>query len=597
MRADLMRRYWPSKAFESEPEDELAARVRGALAGTPQEWRWRRSDVWICVTPAGTELPPQGWKLHVSATSRSARDVLGSVAPTLIGEGVPFKFAANRERVAALNASDTPRQAAGKFITVYPLDDAQAVRLAHACDRATAVLAGPAILSDRPLRRGSLVHYRYGAFAGSGIFNNDGEFVDVIHDPEGRPVPDERRAWFTPPVWAADPFAPAPPDPQEGHGDGAAARPPRAGVPVLLNNRYVVRHALKHANKGGVYLAEDRATGATVVIKPARPHVEASALPGGAADAAGVLRHEARVLDLVAGLGFTPRLLDLFEQQGHLFLALEHLDGDVLRDHVARRVEDTGCGLGTGELLATVRRLAAMMEALHGAGVLLRDFTPNNVMVLPGELRLIDLELAHPLADGPAPRTGAGTPGFSSPEQMEGRPSGLPDDYYALGATVAYAATGAAPDLIPDTGEDRPAGERLREWIAGAELDGLVTARVCDLVLGCMAGDPARRWGPRDVLAAVEQRRSGCCAHEPATVSRTELAEAVDHINRWLARTVDPGGRYLWPTTGYGLRSDPCNVQYGAGGVGLYLCEAARMAARAEGRAAALDLVRIAAQW
>ena len=36
MRADLMRRYWPSKAFESEPEDELAARVRGALAGDLQ---------------------------------------------------------------------------------------------------------------------------------------------------------------------------------------------------------------------------------------------------------------------------------------------------------------------------------------------------------------------------------------------------------------------------------------------------------------------------------------------------------------------------------------------------------------------------------
>src|SRR5437867_4220028 len=101
--------YWPSRAFEGEPEDDLAACVRSAVEGAPYEWRWKRADVWISLVPAGVRLPAQGWKLHVSATSRNAREVLAAVVPILLEEGVPFKFAANRKRVAALNAGDTPR--------------------------------------------------------------------------------------------------------------------------------------------------------------------------------------------------------------------------------------------------------------------------------------------------------------------------------------------------------------------------------------------------------------------------------------------------------------------------------------------------------
>ncbi len=44
-------------------------------------------------------------------------------------------------------------------------------------DRVTAGLAGQTILSDRPYRKGSLVHYRYGAFGGRIELSNDGEYV------------------------------------------------------------------------------------------------------------------------------------------------------------------------------------------------------------------------------------------------------------------------------------------------------------------------------------------------------------------------------------------------------------------------------------
>ena len=210
-----------------------------------------------------------------------------------------------------------------------------------------------------------------------------------------------------------------------------------------------------------------------------------------------------------------------------------------------------------------------------------------------GDLRLIDLELAHLLSDGPPLSWGAATPGFASPEQLAARPSTFSDDYYALGATIAYMATASVPYLLPDRGQPRSLSERLRDWIAGAESDGAVAARVCDLVLGCMADDPSQRWGPREVLTAMEQPRPSSCRHEVTTVSAAELAAAVEDMGHWLARTIDPSGQRLWPTTCLGQADDPINVQSGAGGVGLFLCRAIE----AGGDPALRDLVATTSRW
>jgi lantibiotic modifying enzyme len=108
-----------------------------------------------------------------------------------------------------------------------------------------------------------------------------------------------------------------------------------------------------------------------------------------------------------------------------------------------------------------------------------------------------------------------------------------------------------------------------------------------------MADNPADRWGPRQVLAALEQPRRPYCVHEPASVSTAELAGVVADIGRWLARTIDVNGEHLWPTNCQQLTHDPCNVHSGASGVGLFLCQASR----AGGDPALRDLVGTAAQW
>jgi hypothetical protein len=127
----------------------------------------------------------------------------------LLGEDADFKVIASLRRLAELNEGRGGLSQVGKFITVYPNDDAQAVRLACALDAATRGLPGPDIPSDRPLRPRSLVHYRYGGFGGRHLRTPLGEIMPALATPEGTLVPDRRLSGYHVPSWVVDPFVAA----------------------------------------------------------------------------------------------------------------------------------------------------------------------------------------------------------------------------------------------------------------------------------------------------------------------------------------------------------------------------------------------------
>lgn len=62
----------------------------------------------------------------------------------------------------------------------------------------------------------------------------------------------------------------------------------------------------------------------------------------------------------------------------------------------------------------TAARLAGLVAAVHREGVVIRDLTPANVLVLPdGGLRLVDLELAGVPGEDVV---SGGSPGYAAPE-------------------------------------------------------------------------------------------------------------------------------------------------------------------------------------
>ena len=118
--------------------------------------------------------------------------MLRRALPVLLAQAASFKVASSMRMLADLNRGDGGRSQFGKFITVYPTGDANAVRLAVALGEATRGLGGPTIPSDLSLAPGSLVHYRYGGFNTPLIQTPLGEVLPALATPDGKLVPDRR---------------------------------------------------------------------------------------------------------------------------------------------------------------------------------------------------------------------------------------------------------------------------------------------------------------------------------------------------------------------------------------------------------------------
>ena len=273
----------------------------------------------------------------------------------------------------------------------------------------------------------------------------------------------------------------------------------------------------------------------------------------------------------------TARVLDAFAERDHHFLVLERLPGSSLRE--VRRPHDGP--LPTTEVLRLARALCALLGACHDAGLIIRDFTPNNIIAQPdGAVRLIDPEIACPSGQTLPIGVGGFTPGYASPQQMRGETPSFADDSYSLAATLFFVATSRDPLFLRDTPAGRPTSERARVQLA-AMCDAGMLPR--DLVLAIVAGlseAPEERWAPATVYAHLE---AGADASPGVTVG-AERASAGPHMSEPLEDDVvgdaaavafesiqRAGVDEIVRSSCAGTQYDPCCVQYGAAGVGLFL--------------------------
>ncbi|GAB3934159.1 class III lanthionine synthetase LanKC [Kribbella albertanoniae] len=535
-------------------------------------WDVQERGFWCYVRPRDHAIGVQGWKLHLSATPLSAPIVLARSAEILLRHNVPFKFAATLKDVATITSPRCERSAGGKFITAYPaIPDGALPDLAAELHEATAGLPGPGIMSDRRYCDGSLVHYRFGAFGGIQILGNDGSPTAMLMAPDGSLVLDQRQAWFEVPRWApSDPFAQRTAT-TSSHGSSAVAE-------VLLGGRYTVDAVVRHAFKGGVFRGMDRQTGSAVIIKQARPYVGAWVTGHDVRDA---LRNEAAVLEALAPSSVTPRALELFEQQGDLFLAQELISGVTLREWGYEHLEfaaDDQCGFKPTDALRLAHELVGLMQVAHTNDLVIQDFNPNNIMVADdGGLRLIDLEYA---ATPGRPALCAFTPGYSAPEQVRGFTSAPAQsvDLYALGATLFHLVTGADPMVPLDQKSAVRRRSGVEEHLTKLAVSNETASLLTPLIVELMNQDPGCRPSLPEVIARLDGLRSAkplpllvlpMTRPDEEKENESLLADSTEH----LLNTMDLNeNQHLWPPAvpdhGSGLTStDPLNVQHGASGV------------------------------
>jgi predicted Ser/Thr protein kinase len=419
--------------IQEGPDGSLLALVVEACGGEPARaagWRIESNQdahrAHVRIYSEHTEAPEQGWKLHVSADTSSAEEVLCRALPVLLAEEAGFKVVSSISELGLLNNGMDGLSQVGKFVTVYPKDDAQAVRLAVALDEATRGLRGPAVPSDRPLTPGSLVHYRYGGFSPKFTQAPSGEILPAIAAPNGELVPDLRLEDYHAPEWAVDPFVAA----------GIATEPETPSD--VIEGRYLITGTLDRSPKGTVYQALDLEALRRCVLKHRRR-----------GDASDSLCNEADVLARLAPDPRFPEVLGLLEQEhGGFILAMEEVEGVTLGERVENLSWQSRHVPGE-QVIRWGRELAAMLGTIHEEGFVYRDLKMENVIVAPdGRLRLIDFELACELGTE-EPLRGMGTRGYFSPQRAAGEPPAVTDDVYSLGALLHAALTHAFPPMAP----------------------------------------------------------------------------------------------------------------------------------------------------
>ncbi len=270
--------------------------------------------------------------------------------------------------------------------------------------------------------------------------------------------------------------------------------------PGELLGRYEIERLIGAGGMGMLYVARDPQLGRRVALKLMRPSLAAE---GGRLR----LLREAQAMAQLSHPNVVS-VFDLGEVDGRVFVAMELLEGGTLRDwmrapHSWKEVVAMFCEAGEG------------LAAAHAAGVVHRDFKPENVMMGKDQRPKVgDFGLARPelVAEEEPPLALAlalkvthagsmlGTPAYMSPEQLAGKPADAKSDQYGFCVSLYEALAGQRPFPADSL-------EELRTRVAGGmpapPKDGLVPAHVWAAIARGLNPNPAERFPDMQALMVV----------------------------------------------------------------------------------------------
>jgi tetratricopeptide (TPR) repeat protein/predicted Ser/Thr protein kinase len=319
------------------------------------------------------------------------------------------------------------------------------------------------------------------------------------------------------------------------HGEAASPRDPRDPRAEALDRgatpgRYVILARIGAGGMGVVYAAYDPELDRKVALKLLRTDRFTRGMAG-EADRLRLLR-EAQALARLTH----PNVVAVHDAGtfgDRVFVAMELVEGKTLRQWLEEAPRSWREVLD--HLLPAGRGLAAA----HAAGLVHRDFKPENVLIgRDGRVRVVDFGLAKALADaeeppadaGGPPESGAslatpltewgtvlGTPAYMAPEQLRGIAADARSDQFSFCVALYEALYGERPfagegpreiaeAVTRGTVREAPAGTRVPGWLREVVLRGL-------------------RADPRDRYAAMDDLLRDL-GRDPAAVRRRWLAAA-----------------------------------------------------------------------
>jgi serine/threonine protein kinase len=273
--------------------------------------------------------------------------------------------------------------------------------------------------------------------------------------------------------------------------------------------KYTNLERIARGGMGTVYRAHDPLLNRTVALKAISSDIEVSA------DLKARFLREAQACARLSHPNIVT-IYDLGDDKGQLYIVMELLEGQELKDLIEDRVAMT-----LPEKLSIMVQVCDGLAYAHEKGITHRDIKPANIFVTrEGVPKIVDFGIARiAAADHGLTRTGVimGTFRYLAPEQARGKADHRAD-MFSLGAVFFELLT-----YRPAFGGQEPMEilEQIRSEVPPAlnELDPAIPADLGDIVARALEKDAAQRFSSltemRDALEVVRKR----VASDPAYAS------------------------------------------------------------------------------
>lgn len=267
-----------------------------------------------------------------------------------------------------------------------------------------------------------------------------------------------------------------------------AASGPHKG---LVIGRYVVLEPIGAGALGEVFAAWDTTLQRTVALKWLYPSVREADRP----QQRERLILEARALAKVQHPNVVA-VHDIEAQGSHDVIVMELVaNAKSLRGTMSE-------GRPWKDVLPVFLDAARGLIAAHAAGVIHRDFKPDNVLVdASGRVRVADFGLArsgaHGLDAASKRSTLSGTPAYLAPERWQGADATELSDQFSFCAALYECLGGKLPF------DEKDPARRVEQMKAGAAPLSSVPSAISQVVLRGLAFEPSQRWPSMAALSSA----------------------------------------------------------------------------------------------